>query len=445
MKEAFEDRITRRIKEVMEQYEPEYSPQAWKEFRKQKLQRENWRKRFFLDFRYWFNAITITFILIIVIRILSPSVLEKEAVVFPQRSESVNHHESKEINEISVPEKPVTLSSDGSKADTTTSKESTVFNYLPVCINDSLHTNNGNKIQVVNEIPVMTDSIEKVPAGSDIFRAEDFGNQFNNTQLISLEIKTIEISSLTYHTSERTRQYKLQLPELNSLTTESKKYNKFIGPNKLSLFYSPEINYCCDPFKTSVISHGFGIIFEGPVRSFISISAGLSYQSVNFNNIIFSKHVPMHMSPPIDHFYLFRYKIYIDSIGIITSGSYKYIELPVSANLKFLEGTRSQVWLGTGISSMAFLRQNFASEVNIETIAGDISEKVGISPNVWKNIHPLASINFSLIYRFQFSDRLFLNSAIRYRLYPEPLGYYSMKMSHLNLQIGLGYRFGRED
>ncbi len=294
--------------------------------------------------------------------------------------------------------------------------------------------------------------LKKVPAGSDLFRAEDFGNQFNNTQLIPLEIKTVEILTLTSHTSDRTREFKLQLPVLNSLTTESKKYNKFIGPNKLSLFYSPEINYCCNSIKTSGISHGFGIIFEGPVRSFISISAGLSYQSVNFNNTIFLIQFPLYMSPPIDHFYISQNNINIDTIAIVRSGSYKYIELPVSINLKFLEGTRSQVWLGTGISSIAFLRQNFISEVAVDFIIRDtatvirvLNEKVDFSANAWKNIHPLASLNFSFFYRFQLSDRLFLNSTIRYKLYLEPLGYHSMKLNRLNLQIGLGYRFGRED
>ncbi len=112
MKEAFEDRIARRIKEVLEQYEPEYSPQAWKEFRKQKLRRELWLKRFFQRYRYWLSGIIIAVILIIVFRISSPTVLEKEAVVVPQSSETVNYPEPGKITEISLPEKPVTLSSD---------------------------------------------------------------------------------------------------------------------------------------------------------------------------------------------------------------------------------------------------------------------------------------------------------------------------------------------
>jgi hypothetical protein len=465
MKEAFEDRITRRIKEVLEQYEPEYSPQAWKEFRKHKLRRKFWLIKFLEKYRYWFTGIVITGILIIVFMVKSPSGPEKEAAVIPQsfdsagsfdsirRSESFNYPEPQKTEEVSAPEKPVILSSVDSKADAAFGKENISFKYLPVHIIDSLPANYGSNIQIENEIPVNPDSIEKIPAGSDLFRTEGFGDQLNNKPLIPSVIKAVEIPALASRTSDRTRQFKLQLPEFNELSKESKKYNKLEGPNKLTIFYSPEINYCNDSLKTSRISHGFGIIIEGPVRSFISVSAGLSYQSVNFRNTILIKEVPLHMSPPIDHFYISRENIYIDNTTILRRGRYKYIELPVSVDFKLLESTRSRVWLGTGISSMAFLMKNFTSEVIIRRDARvdtarvfrDFSEIVNISPAVWKNIHLLASLNFCLIYRFQFSDRLFLHSAIRYRLYPEPLGYYSMKMNNLNLQVGLGYRFGRED
>ena len=45
MKESIDDRITKRIKEVMEQYEPDYSPQAWEKLRKQMPVPVFWLKR----------------------------------------------------------------------------------------------------------------------------------------------------------------------------------------------------------------------------------------------------------------------------------------------------------------------------------------------------------------------------------------------------------------
>jgi hypothetical protein len=138
----------------------------------------------------------------------------------------------------------------------------------------------------------------------------------------------------------------------------------------------------------------------------------------------------------------------IDSI-VVKSVSYKYLELPLFINLKLLKSTRSQVWLGTGISAMAFLGQNYETEVifsdTSKMTSDDVIKKVEIFANAWENMHPLASLNFSLLYRFQFTDRLFLNSAIQYKLHLVPLGCNSMKLNRFNLQIGLGYRFGRDD
>jgi hypothetical protein len=438
MKEAFEDRMTIRIKEVMEQYEPEYSPQAWKGFQKYIHKRESWLKNFFRQYPYWFDGIIITIILSAVFNVSSQPVPENKAtVVIPHGSDSVNYPESEKTKEVTILEKPVPFSHIDSKEGTTSGEESVFLNYLPVHINDSLPTNYINKNQIENKIQGKPDSTEKIPDGSDLFRVEGFSNQFNNKLLIPLQLKIIEIPSLTSHTSDRLRKLKLKLPDLNLLTAGSKKYNKFIGPNKFALFYSPEIHHT-DSLKTLGISHGFGIIVEGPIRSFISISAGLSYQSMNFNKTISSGQVLRDLPP------LYRP---IDSI-FIRSCSYKYLELPVSINLKLLKSTRSQVWLGTGISVMAFLKQNYESDVIYrDTCKGtqDFIKKVEFSANAWKNIHPLASVNFSLQYRFEFTNRLFLHSSIQYKLHLVPLGCNSMKLNRINLQIGLGYRFGRDD
>ncbi len=70
---------------------------------------------------------------------------------------------------------------------------------------------------------------------------------------------------------------------------------------------------------------------------------------------------------------------YIDSIGF-RSGSYKFLELPVSVSYKFIESARSQVWLGAGISSIAFLRQDYTYETMVE----EISESSSISVKAWE-------------------------------------------------------------
>ncbi len=54
MKESSDDRITKRIKEVMEQYEPDYSPQAWEKLRKQMPVPEFRLKTLLLKYKFGF-------------------------------------------------------------------------------------------------------------------------------------------------------------------------------------------------------------------------------------------------------------------------------------------------------------------------------------------------------------------------------------------------------
>lgn len=74
-----------------------------------------------------------------------------------------------------------------------------------------------------------------------------------------------------------------------------------------------------------------------------------------------------------------------------------------------------------------------------------MSKSSSASVIAWLNIHPLASLNFSLLYRYIFNDRYFLHGSIQYKHHLVPLGYNSMKLNRLNLQIGLIYRFRYED
>jgi hypothetical protein len=175
--------------------------------------------------------------------------------------------------------------------------------------------------------------------------------------------------------------------------------------------------------KTLGVSHGIGINLEGAIRSSVSISAGLSYQAINFGKTIISENLP---DSPSD--------------TIIESGNLKYLEVPVYLNFKFFESGRSQVWFGTGISAIVFLKQDYTTE----TFVGGISYQASSSAKGWENILPLASLNIGLLYRYQFSDRLFLHSSVQYKNHLIPLGYKSMKLDRLNFQVGLIYSFGRK-
>jgi hypothetical protein len=127
----------------------------------------------------------------------------------------------------------------------------------------------------------------------------------------------------------------------------------------------------------------------------------------------------------------------VDSIDI-RSGSYKFLELPVAVNFKFIESPRSQVCISAGISAIAFLKQNYT----YETVVGGISNSSSVSVSAWEDIHPLASFNIGLLYRYKLSDRFFLHGSAQYRQHLVPLGYNSMKLNRLNFQTGIIYRFG---
>ncbi len=283
-----------------------------------------------------------------------------------------------------------------------------------------------------------TERIEKYTGDYVLPEGADFGFDLRTQHLIPIEYKSEGSQPLKGQANDKMGKLEFHWPDFKSLITDNEDYDKFAGPNKLAFFYSPEIHFS-DSIKTIGLAQGIGVSFEGPIRSLISVSAGLSYQSMNFDNkTVFSGKVPPHgpFQPPDTNrtFYM------IDSIEI-RSGSYKFLELPVSLNFKFLETTKSEVWLGTGISAIAFLRQ----EYTYETLLEEVSESSSVSVKAWENIYPLASLNFSLLYRYNLSYRSLMHGSIQYKQHLVPMGYNSMKLNRLTLQVGIIYLFGRED
>jgi hypothetical protein len=448
MKESFEDRMTKRIKEVMEQYEPDYSPQAWEKFRRQMPVPELWLKRLFLKYKFWFSVVAIVGVFVMVDRDTSGLLTDENSAIDPLFSESVNYNASEKPKEITYSEKATNFRHNISDIDISWEEKNTSSKDTPARITDYLAAAYQDNAPAGNAIAEVPGSVERPFFYTVFLEGTDFGYQFRIPQLIPIksqmeEIPVLESSSpaLKSPSFEKTRNYKFQWPEINLITTKDDRYKKIAGPNKLALFYSTEIHqiHHNHSIKTLGVSHGIGISLEGPIRSSVSVSAGLSYQAINFNKIIFSETVyaPYSSQYPID---TINISYLIDSIGI-RSGSYKYLEVPVSLNFKFFETIKSQAWLGTGISAMAFLKQNYTSE----TIVGGISERDSSSAKAWKNIHPLASFNLSLLYRYKFSDRLFLYCSAQYKQHLVPLGYNSMKLNRFNFQAGIIYRFGREN
>ena len=431
MRESSDDRITKRIKEVMEQYEPEYSPPFWEKLRNQRPVPELRLKTLLLKYKFWLSVLATAGFLIIGYKVTNIIPADKNSAVDPGSSESANYVESEKPKEMAYSENTSTLKHSISDIDTGQEEKNRFFNVTPVQKTDFLLANYQNYTQNVNVIEEMPDNTEKNSVIPVLLEGMDLGYQYNIAQLIPIEYQAESIQLWEGQTYDKPRRLKFNWPDFNLLLAKEEGYDKFYGPNKFALLYSPEVHHS-DSLRTLGVSHGIGISFEGPIRSLVSISAGLSYQAIDFHKTIFSEKVLTNNIPGDP--------IYIDSIGI-RSGSYKYLEVPVSINFKFLESTRSQVWLGTGISSIVFLRQNYTSE----TIVGGISDQVSSSAKGWENVLPLASFNLSLLYRYQFGYRFFLQSSVQYKPHLVPLGYHSMKLNRLNFQVGIIYRFGRED
>ena len=444
MKELSNEIITKRIKEAIEQYEPDYSPHFWEKIRKQRPVPKLRLKTLLLKYKFWLSILTIIVGLFIVYKFTNVLLADKNSAVDPVSFEFANYIVLEKTEDLTYSKKTAILNHSISNIDIDREEENMSSEITSVQETDFLQANYQEYAQIENTIAEMPDDIENNSVIPVLLEGIDFDYQYdipqlnNITPLIPIEYRTEDIQLQKGQAHDNTSKLKFNWPNFNNLLTKNGSYDKFIGPNKLAFFYSPEI-HSSDSLKTFGVSQGVGISFEGPVRSLISISVGLSYQEINFHKTIFSEKVRPHLvlQPGDTNRLIYRYS---DSVGV-RSGSYKFLELPVAVNYKFIESPRSQVWLGAGFSSVAFLRQDYT----YETIVEEISQSSSTSVKAWKNIHPLASLNFSLLYRYNLSSRFLLHGSAQYKHHLVPVGYNSMKLNRLNLQVGLIYCFGRQD
>ncbi len=436
MKELLEDRITKRIKEVMVHYEPDYSPQAWERLKKQIPVPESRLKKLLGKHRSIFLVVVMAVVLFTVYMITSPLPVDENSASNPIASESENYLASRTPDETVYSEKSTTIWQDNSNIGKQ-EEESIPSDVRPVQITDSFLATDRDNVQTGSTVEEMREEIKNNFVAPVMINGIDFDYQDNIKGLIPFESRDEGIQFGKDKAYDKGRKLKFNWPDFSLLFLKDERYDKFVGPNKLAFYYSPEI-HSSDSLKTFGVSQGIAISFEGPIRSLFSISAGLSYQSIDFHKTLFFEKVPPHLVlQPGDTNRTFYY---LDSIGI-RRGSYKFLELPVTVNFKFIESPRSEVWFSAGISSIAFLQQKYI----YETIMEGVSKSSGVSIKEWRNIHPLASMNFGLFYRYKFSDRYLLQSSMLYKHHLKPLGYNSMKLNRLNFQIGLIYHFGRQN
>ena len=365
MKESSEDIMIKNIKEVLEQYEPDYSPQFWENLRKQRPVPESRLTKLFLKYKFYLSCLVITGLLVIVYMDTNVLPADKYPAIDTVFPESSYYLPSEKANEIAYLEKTASIRHINSNIGIDREEKNISSNIITVRVTYSHsaayqeYTPTGNAIE---ELPGIA---EQDPVSPVILKEVDFGCQYDILQLIPIKYQADEIPAMKSLSSYKTKKFKLQWPGSDFIQTEEGSYDKFTGPNKLAVFYSPEIHYS-DSLSKLGVSQGAGISFEGSIRSSVSISAGLSYQSMNFDVTISSLKVPPEGPfQPADTNQTINN---VDSIDI-RSGSYKFLELPVAVSFKFIESPRSQVWLSAGISAIAFLQQNYTYETVVDGIS----------------------------------------------------------------------------
>lgn len=419
----------------MVQYEPDYSPQAWERLKKQIPAPESRLKKLLWKFRLNFFVVTVTGVLIIVYMITSLVPVDENSVTDPLDSDSENNLLFGTPEEPEYSEKTVIRQVDlniGNKYE----KESKTSDTSTEQITDSFQATDNNNAQTGGAVEEKRKEIKSDFIAPVMIGVTSFFYGENLTGLIPVASQDEDIQLGKDKTYDNKRKLKFNWPDFNLLFLNDEGYDRFVGPNKLAIFYSPEI-HSSDSLKAFGVSQGVGISFEGPIRSLLSISAGLTYQSIDFHKTLFFEKVPPHLVlQPSDTTRIFYY---LDSIGI-RSGRYKFLELPITVNFKFIESDRSQIQLSAGISSIAFLQQKYT----YETIMEGVSKSSIVSVKEWRNIHPLASLNFGFLYTYNISDRYLWQSSLLYKHHLTPLGANSMNLNRLNFQIGLVYHFGRQ-
>ncbi len=276
MKESSEDIIIKNIKEVLEQYEPDYSPQFWEKIRKQKPVPESWLIMLLQKHRFWLSVFAIAGLLFIVYMVSDLLPADQDSAVDPLAPVSLSYSLSEEAIKTTNSEKTTAAGNSISYNSIGREEKDMTSEFMQARITYPMPVVHKQNIPDENAIAGRSERIEKNSGFHVLLNGTDFGFQLKTPQLIITESKAAEIPVLKSASLNKTRKLEFNWPDFNS-PVKKEGYDKFVGPNKLAFFYSPEIHFS-DSLKTIGVSQGIGISLEGPIRSLVSVSAGLSYQ-----------------------------------------------------------------------------------------------------------------------------------------------------------------------
>lgn len=276
-----------------------------------------------------------------------------------------------------------------------------------------------------NETGKLANRIRELEA-SELFSAKE---ALMKEQELELKLEKLPARNIIFSETKK-QKLKFRLPKLN-IGFSGDHYSHFVGPSKVSLYYNPEFNLE-KTLKNPGLAHGLGIELEGPINSKINLAVGINY---------FSKKYLGNEAFLLDSLTARNPKNQVLDSTITRTGSYQFVEMPVTLRINLYSGERSSLFFDGGFSAIAFLNQ----EYNRHTVVNKVETDVHIKQKVWKSIYPFGSLNLGLTYRYSLSNRISVSTSLQYKNHLTGLGALPMELNRVSGKIGIVYQFGRKD
>lgn len=424
MKELFEEKMTSKFREVLENYEPAYSPQAWEKLSLQLPVKVPFRRRFFK----WYFGLALCLLTIGVFTLHNRKTGDQINQLIQETETTKNEPDQNQSNTNNPSLCLDSKSGIKNNLYQNEVKPSGFVNGVPS--GDTSLPDNTFQEKKLNQLDPLTNELRSNTNINNVL--QESGNNVN------------PYNNKTKKRGKHSFRIKDYLPEISFKSNEWSSYSNFIGPTQFALFYNPEV-HSISANRHMRLSQGIGIEFEGPLSTFLSVAGGVSYQSNGYSRRISRNEL---LLPPnirlTNNIYNDEKSQFTEVTDSVTNRSiaYQFLEVPVSLKLALFQSNRSKIILDAGVSAIFFLNEKYVTPFsNQERII--FSEERTFTP--FENIHPLGSFNTGLSYRYLLGKRLSFFGSLQYKINLTPFGGNELKIDRLSSQFGFIYRFGRKE
>jgi len=424
MKESFENKMSNRFREALENYQVQYDQRAWERLSKEMPSRQvsPWKRWKFVQ--WWLGGILVAGLIMYgYLSTYKPEIINQSSQnsVFLSEKKADNQSSMNAGNTLPaspfVQNKKTSGESLSKVVGSALSPSQSMLNSSQQRSKSVLYTKNLERASGEEILP-------KIIEGKIVGRIGPGDHPTTHEQLTELPAMEIETTTKNKH------KVGFKFPEIN-LDFSKNPNSHFVGPNKISIYYNPEFQME-KTLRNPGLVHGLGVEFEGPINPKINLAVGINYFSKQYSGsetfrLDSSKVSGLHVP-------------FVDST-VTRTGKYQFLEMPVTLRFNLYSGQRSSLFFDGGFSVIAFLNQEYNTHtvVNLEETDNNIKQKA------WKNIHPLGSLNLGLTYRYALSERFSIGASVEYKNHLSGLGALPMKLNRFSGRVGVVYRFGRKD